>query len=123
MPEGDIYMERRKHKRAFTKMHVKYKVMAGDEFETVSADHEKKRLVTSEDISISGIQLICDEELKIDKVVRLDVSVDDGGQTLATFAEVRWVRRDEQLKKFRVGMEFLVIKEDHIAAIRKITGE
>ena len=122
MPEGDMYLERRRHVRAAKKMHVRYKVMAGDEFEKLPPDAEQKRAVWSEDISTSGMQLICDEELKVEKVLRLDVTMDKGEQ-LATFAEVKWVKKDEKLRKYRVGIHFLVIKEDHIEAIKKITGE
>jgi c-di-GMP-binding flagellar brake protein YcgR len=123
MPKGDMYIEKRKHKRAQTKLSVTYKVMANDEFEPRGPETDMKRKVESEDISTSGMQLICDEEIAQDKVVRLDVSLNGAGGNIATFAEVKWVRRDDALRKFRVGLQFLVIKEDHIAAIRKMTGE
>jgi c-di-GMP-binding flagellar brake protein YcgR len=123
MPKGDIYIDRRKHKRAQTKLNVTYKVMANDEFEQRGPEADRKRRVETEDISTSGLQLICDEEIGQDKVVRLDVSLNGTGENIATFAEVKWVRRDDVLRKFRVGLQFLVVKEDHIAAIRKITGE
>ncbi|MCE5301451.1 MAG: PilZ domain-containing protein [Spirochaetia bacterium] len=122
MPQGNLYMNRRKHARVQKKMAVIYKVMAGDEFETVSPDIERKRNVESEDISTSGMQLICDESLDPDRIVRLDVKL-GGTDELVTFAEVRWVRKDESIKKYRIGLEFLVVKEDHINSIKKITGE
>ncbi len=122
MPEGDIVYERRRHFRAQKVLHIKYKIMAGEEYEKHTPDMDVKRSVVSEDISTSGLQLICDEEMKLDKVVRLDVEL-DSATPLATFAEVRWVRYDEKLKKFRIGLQFLVIKEDHILAIKKLTGE
>ena len=123
MPKGEMYMDRRKHKRAQAKLTVTYRVMSDDEFETPVPETERRRKVETEDISTSGLQLICDEEIGKDKIVRLDVDMDNTGGTLATFAEVKWVRRDDALKKYRVGLQFLVVKEDHIAAIRKITGE
>ena len=116
-------MDRRKHKRAQAKLNVTYKVMANDEFEPRGPEADRKRKVETEDISTSGLQLICEEEIGQDKVVRLDVSLNGTGENIATFAEVKWVRRDEILNKYRVGLQFLVVKEDHIAAIRKITGE
>lgn len=123
MPTGDMYLDRRKHKRAQTKLSVTYKVMADDEFEKTVPDDERRRSVQTEDISTSGLQLICDEEIGRDKIVRLDVTISATDETLATFAEVRWTRYDDVLRKYRVGLQFLVIKEDHIAAIKKITGE
>jgi|ERR1035437_3524603 c-di-GMP-binding flagellar brake protein YcgR len=123
MPIGEMYMDRRKHKRAQAKLTVTYRVMSDDEFEKPVPETERRRKVETEDISTTGLQLICDEEIGKDKIVRLDVDMDNTGGTLATFAEVKWARRDDALKKYRVGLQFLVVKEDHIAAIRKITGE
>ena len=123
MPTGDMYLDRRKHKRAQTKLSVTYKIMADDEFAAPEPESDRRKKVETEDISTSGLQLICNEEIGRDKIVRLDVTVAATGEALATFAEVRWVRFDESLKKYRVGLQFLVIKEDHIATIKKITGE
>jgi c-di-GMP-binding flagellar brake protein YcgR len=120
MPEGELSLERRKHKRAEKKLKVMYKQMAKDEAARVLLPDKKN--VESEDISISGIQLICEENMQLDQILRLDIVIDPGGEPLTTFAEVRWVRNDTQLKKYRIGMEFLVIKEDHIEAIRKLIG-
>lgn len=117
-----MYMERRKHARADKVMKVSFRVMPKEETEKEAFNAAKKH-VESVDISISGMQLICDENIELDRVIRMDVVMDGEAAPLATFAEVRWVRRDEKIKKFRVGIEFLVIKEDHIAAIKKITGE
>lgn len=122
MPEGQIYIDRRKHTRVDKKLNVSYRVMPKEETEKEIFGAVKKH-VQSVDISTSGMQLICDESIELDRVIRMDVMLDGSDEPLATFAEVRWARRDEKLKKFRIGIEFLVIKEDHITAIRKITGE
>ena len=121
MPEGEIYIDRRKHKRVDKKLKVIYKIMPKESIEGGDGETVKKH-VNSEDISVSGIQLICDDDLPIDSVVRLDIMLEDNS-SLATFAEVRWARRDSRLEKYRIGMEFLVIKEDHISAIKQLTGE
>jgi c-di-GMP-binding flagellar brake protein YcgR len=115
-------MERRKHLRVDKQMKVSFRIMPKEETEK-EAFNAAKKYVESVDISITGMQLICDDSIELDRVIRMDVMMDGEDSPLATFAEVRWVRRDEKLKKFRVGIEFLVIKEDHIAAIKKITGE
>jgi c-di-GMP-binding flagellar brake protein YcgR len=120
--EGRLYMERRKHLRVDKQMKVSFRIMPKEETEK-EAFNAAKKYVESVDISITGMQLICDDSIELDRVIRMDVMMDGEDSPLATFAEVRWVRRDEKLKKFRVGIEFLVIKEDHIAAIKKITGE
>jgi len=122
VPEGQIYNERRKHTRVDKNMKVSFRIMPKEETEKEAFNAAKKH-VESVDISISGMQLICDEAIELDRVIRMDVMMEGEPSPLATFAEVRWVRRDDKLKKFRVGIEFLVVKEDHIAAIKKITGE
>lgn len=123
MPKGDMYLDRRKHKRAQAKLSVSYKVMADDEFDKSLSEAQRRKKVETEDISTTGLQLICDEELAKDKIIRLDVTLKGTTDTIATFAEVKWIRMDDVIKKYRVGLQFLVVKEDHIAAIRKITGE
>ena len=122
MPEGEIYVEKRRHKRVDRTLSVSQKVTAADEAEDANLNHQKID-THSVDISVAGIQLICDEEILIDKIVRLDVHVEGEAKPLATFAEVRWISRDDRIKKYRIGMEFLVIKQEHTDIIKKITGE
>ena len=123
MLNGNMYLDRRKHKRAKVKLNVSYKVMADDELDVSLPESQMWKKVETEDISTTGLQLICDEELDKDKTIRLDVTLKSTNNIIATFAEVKWARMDDILKKYRVGLQFLVVKEDHIAAIRKITGE
>ncbi len=120
MPEGEIFIEKRRHKRVVKKLKVFYRVLSKDELD--EAVNEKK-VVESSDISISGIQLICDEKLSLEQVIRLDIIIEENKEPLTTFAEVRWIKFDESIKKFRAGMEFLVVKEEHINIIKNLTGE
>jgi len=122
MPEGEIYIEKRRHKRVERTFPVAYKLMDGMNGEG-QAGKKSKIEVESLNISITGIQLLCDEDLKNDAVVRMDVFLPEQPEPLATFSEVRWSAFDEKIGKYRIGLEFLVIKEDHIHAIKKITGE
>ena len=123
MPEGEIYIEKRRHRRVDKKLKVTYKITATEEeAEDINLNRQKVS-VLSVDISLAGMQLICDEDIPIDKIVRLDVEVEGEDKPLVTFAEVRWVSKDEKLNKYRVGMEFLVIKQEHTDVIKKITGE
>lgn len=121
MQGREAYLEKRKYKRIQKKLLVTYKIMAGEEFEKQPPELERKRSVHTEDISISGLQMICDEDLSVDKILRLDIRI-DGDEPLATFAEVRWSRKDAVLDKYRIGLEFLVIKEDHINVIKKLSA-
>jgi len=118
MPEGEIQYEKRRHKRTYRKLKVHYRMLNETEEDTIIIP-KKKKTAESADISISGIQLICDDSLSIDSVIRLDIEVEQA-QPLSTFAEVRWVRQDEKNGKYRLGLEFLVIKEDHIKLIQAL---
>lgn len=120
MPEGEIFIEKRRHKRVKKKLKVFYRVLSKDEMEN---EVNEKRIVESSDISISGIQLICDEKIALEQIIRLDIFIEENQDPLTTFAEVRWVKFDENIKKFRAGMEFLVVKEEHINIIKNLTGE
>jgi c-di-GMP-binding flagellar brake protein YcgR len=117
-----LYEEKRRHKRVNKSLKVVYRVMQDAEIGIIESEKARKT-VESLDISVCGIQLICDEQFEADQVLRLDVTVDGEDKPMATFAEVRWCRRDSQLARYRIGMEFLVLKEDHINVIKKMTGE
>ncbi len=120
MPEGEIFIEKRRHKRVEKKLKVFYKILNKDEIEN---EVNVKQVVESSDISISGIQLLCGEKIEIEQIVRLDIIIEEHQEPLTTFAEVRWTKFDDKIHKFRVGMEFLVIKEEHINIIKNLTGE
>jgi len=119
MPQGEIYSDKRKHNRIEKKLKVTYKIMKESDV-GIEAVEKSKRHVESSDISICGIQLLCDEVFKQEEVLRLDIYVEGEEKPLATFAEVKWVKRDEKIAKFRIGLEFLVLKEDHIDAIKNL---
>ena len=117
-----MFVERRRHKRANKKLKVIYKIISNSDIEKPGWEPPKKT-VDSADISIMGIQLLCDENLTPEQMLRLDIMLEDEHEPIATFAEVRWSKFDDKIKKYRAGMQFLVIKEDHISIIRKITGD
>ncbi len=118
MPEGEIYIERRKHKRVEKKLKASYRLISKDEFES---DIElKKTKVESIDISTGGIQLVCDENIEIDSIIRIDIEIPVEKTLIETFAEVRWCIYDKEIKKYKIGLHFLVIKEDHINLISRL---
>jgi c-di-GMP-binding flagellar brake protein YcgR len=119
MPQGEIYSDKRKHSRIEKKLKVTYKIMKDSDV-GIEAVEKSKKHVESSDISICGIQLLCDEHFKPEEVLRLDIYVEGEEKPLATFAEIKWVRKDEKIGKFRTGLEFLVLKEDHIDAIKRL---
>lgn len=118
MQNGDLYVERRRHKRAQKKCRVNYKlIMADDEAETI-----KKSAVRatgeSEDISLGGIKV--EGEMRGEKgdIVRIEVLIEGRSEPVVTFAEVKWVAPS----KSNFGVEFLILKDGDKQAIEEILG-
>jgi len=123
MSESELYLERRKYKRVDTTIHVSYKVVSHElEAEDIKKKAEKRR-IESANISLGGIQLLDSEELKPDQIIRLEFTINDSVEPIITFAEVRWVANDRNIGKYRIGIEFLVLKEDDKKNIERLIGE
>jgi len=76
------------------------------------------------DISLSGIQMVADEEMRPGQVIKMDVYLPEEEVPLTTFGRVEWCRKDEKvIDVFRIGVNFMLIDADHAALIKKITGE
>ncbi|MCX8094546.1 MAG: PilZ domain-containing protein [Candidatus Goldbacteria bacterium] len=118
MPEGEIYIERRRHKRVEKRLKAYYRLITRNELDN---DEELKKFkVESIDISTGGIQLICEENIETDNIIRIDIEIPTEKTFIETFAEVRWCRFDDKIKKYKIGLHFLVIKEDHINLINRL---
>ncbi|HRU38526.1 MAG TPA: PilZ domain-containing protein [Candidatus Goldiibacteriota bacterium] len=120
MPQGEIFLERRKFKRVNKRIKVSYKVVSlPAEIEEIKKKLEKNT-VESVNISAGGIQLIDDEELAPEQILRIEINVGSTGDTIITFAEVRWCAKDNALGRYRTGIEFLVLKDEDKDIIDKI---
>jgi len=110
MTEGELYVERRKHKRVDKKFRVNYKViMAEEEVKEIKkniARHEGE----SQDISLGGTRLEGVMGGVEGDIIRLEVSVEGSPAPITTFAEIKWVKDAEGDKK-SFGVEFLILKD------------
>ncbi len=123
MPEGEIFVERRKYKRVDKKFKVNYKlVSAQNEIQNIKQEAFKKE-VESANISVGGIQLIGENELQKEQILRIEFKPEGKEEPIITFAEVRWCAKDASLNKFRTGIEFLVLKEEDKNFIAKLVEE
>jgi c-di-GMP-binding flagellar brake protein YcgR len=123
MPESEIYSERRKFKRVRSQVSVSYKIVSlPDEIEDIKKQAERK-ITESANISIGGIQLLDEVELKPEQILRLEFAVAGRKEPIVTFAEVRWTARDNNIKKYRIGIEFLVLKEEDRKTLLEIVGD
>lgn len=122
MPEGEILLERRKFKRTDRKITVTYKIVSLPAELAEIKKKLEKNTVESANISIGGIQLIDDEELNAEQILRIEIRAEGRTGTIITFAEVRWSAKDSRLGKYRTGIEFLVLKDEDKAIIEELVG-
>lgn len=122
MPDAQIFLERRKFKRVDKRISVTYKIVSlPAELEEIKKKAERST-VESANISVGGIQLIDDEELKSEQILRIEIKTGGRNDPIITFAEVRWSAKDSQLGRYRTGIEFLVLKDEDKTAIEEFIG-
>ena len=122
MPEAQIYIEKRRHKRVDKKVTVTYKVVSmPSELEKIKTAAEKNETETA-NISVGGIQLIDDSGLSPEQILRIEIKLESIKTNIVTFAEVKWSAKDDNIKKFRTGIEFLVLKDEDKKLIEEIVG-
>jgi c-di-GMP-binding flagellar brake protein YcgR len=120
MPSGELFSERRMFKRINTKVSVTYKVVS-QAAEIESIKKETQRSITETiNLSVGGIQLIDSIQLKPDMILRLEFRPQNNSAPIVTFAEVRWCAKDDDISKYRTGLEFLVLKDEDKNALQKI---
>jgi len=120
MANAQIYVEKRKFKRVEKKITVTYKVISMPaELEKIKSAAVKNETETA-NISVGGIQLIDDSPLKPEQIVRLEIKLPNHPAPIVTFAEIKWSAKDDDIKRYRTGIEFLVLKEEDKAAIEEI---
>jgi c-di-GMP-binding flagellar brake protein YcgR len=122
MPEGQIYVEKRKHKRIDKKVTVTFKVVSmPSEIEKIKTAAEKNSSETV-NISVGGVQLINDSGLKPEQILRIEIRLENAKTNIVTFAEVKWSAKDDNIKRYRTGIEFLVLKDEDKKLIEEIVG-
>jgi c-di-GMP-binding flagellar brake protein YcgR len=123
MPEGQIFVERRKFKRVDKRITVSYKVVSlPAEIAEIKKKIEKSTVETA-NISVGGIQLIDDEDLAPEQILRIEIRTQKKMESIITFAEVRWSAKDSKLGRYRTGIEFLVLKDEDKELIESLVSE
>ncbi len=116
MPEGNMFIEKRKHKRATVSYTVKYKLMPKD-----SSMEALKKEGKSTDLSAGGVRV---EGLSIGTtgdVIKVEFKTDQKEEPIVAFAEIKWQRKQGNADQF--GLEFLALKEEDKEIINKIIEE
>src|ERR1035437_7095541 len=120
MLNGDLYIERRKHKRADMKFKINYKLIMGEEEAKEIKNTTIKILGESSDISVGGIKAEGPRPGNPGDIIRLEVLVDGRPEHITTFAEIKWIKGKEEIKTF--GLEFLILKDADKNAIEELLG-
>jgi c-di-GMP-binding flagellar brake protein YcgR len=121
MAEGELYIERRRHKRVERKFRVIYKVIKGEDEVKEIRKNITKQSGESTDISLGGIKVDGDIPGNQGDVIRLEVVVEGRKEPITTFAEVKWIKGEGTAKSF--GLEFLILKDADKQVIEEILGK
>ena len=119
MSEGELYIERRKHKRIEKKFRVTYKVIkAEDEVQEIRKNMTRQAGETT-DISLGGIRVDGDMPGAVGDVIRLEIALEGRAEPITTFAEVKWIKNEKDKRTF--GLEFLILKDADKQIIEEMT--
>ncbi|HRU38799.1 MAG TPA: PilZ domain-containing protein [Candidatus Goldiibacteriota bacterium] len=118
MAEGELYIERRRHKRIDKKLKVHYKVIKAEEEVREIKKNLAKTAGESTDISLGGIKVDGEIPGNVGDVIRIEVLLDGRHEPITTFAEVKWIKG--QGKDMSFGLEFLILKEADKLEIEEI---
>ncbi|MCE5301288.1 MAG: PilZ domain-containing protein [Spirochaetia bacterium] len=121
MPEGQIQIEKRKHKRVEKRLSVSFKVVSMPAEVARIKQAVDKNSGDTVNISLGGVQLISEAGLVPEQIIRLELYTDKSG-SVVTFAETRWSNKEEKTGKYRTGIEFLVLKDEDKKVIEEIIG-
>jgi c-di-GMP-binding flagellar brake protein YcgR len=107
MPEGSMFMERRRYPRVTVEIPVKYRLI-DDQKELESVFDRKKRdtLSRSLDLSLGGIYITSEQSMKVGSILRLEISVPESPTVISAFAEVIWSNDTGG------GLHFLAMKDE-----------
>jgi hypothetical protein len=108
--KGELYIERRKHKRVDKKFTIHFRVISAAAEAEAIRKSSTKAPAESTDISIGGVKVEGELAGKQDDIIRLEVHVEGRKEPITTFAEIKWVRETPDHKK-SFGLEFLILKD------------
>jgi len=120
MAEGELYIERRKHKRIDRKYRVNYRLIKGEEEIKEIRKNITKQEGESADISLGGIKVDGEMPGLAGDVIRIEVVIEGRKEPITTFAEVKWIKGFGNDRSF--GLEFLILKDADRQLIEEIMG-
>ena len=117
MPEANIFVEKRIHPRVSVKIPVKYRVIEDQkELESVFERKKKEQTTRTVDMSLGGLYIVAEQNLRVGSILRLDISVPGKSSLVSAFAEVVWSNETGG------GLHFLAMKEEDVEILKSYLG-
>lgn len=114
MAKGNLFVEKRKHKRIEKKFEVTYNLVA----KSIAPSNESKNGKSS-DISMGGARIEGVFVGKVNDIVR--ILFKSGSKFIVLFAVIKWV--DDQNGKGKFGVEFLPMREEDQLTLEELMNE
>jgi c-di-GMP-binding flagellar brake protein YcgR len=118
MPEGEIFSEKRVHKRILKIFVITYQIMSSTS--GITEYTEETKIADCLNLSAGGIGLITNENLSAGQLIEIKFVLEGTEKTIITCAEIRWAKLDNKINKCRAGIEFLALKEEDKNLIKKL---
>ncbi len=113
MQDANLFMERRVSPRIKVNIPVKYRLVEDKkEIATVFEQRKKERNAHALDLSLGGMHIFADQELKEGDILNFEISLPGLSETLSAFAEVVWANKTDG------GLHFLEMKEVDLSVLK-----
>jgi c-di-GMP-binding flagellar brake protein YcgR len=113
MSKNELF-ERRKHKRVKLESLTKHREVLTDDFIN---DNRRQAQSRAADISMGGMQIITDTAWAETGDRLVEIEMDLMQKAVKVVAHVVWFMYDSRIKKYRSGVEFIVIKNQDLEVI------
>ena len=62
----------------------------------------------AKDISSGGLSFLGDHAVKLSSLLRCEIRFSDLPATIPVLSQVRWIQKDPETRKYRIGLRFLL---------------
>jgi c-di-GMP-binding flagellar brake protein YcgR len=101
---------------------VEYRILKLMPQATVGRSSPIERTAEIVNISAGGLQIVDENNLSSDQVIKLRFKIKEREDNINAFARVRWSNFDSRINKYRMGMEFFYLNETDKQIINSMAG-
>jgi c-di-GMP-binding flagellar brake protein YcgR len=117
------YIEKRKFKRASVNGSAEFEIFCTQSQSILMKTKREKKEADILNLSLGGLQIISDINISEEQILRMKIIFKESGAVIYAYSQVRWAAYDEQIKKYRIGLEFFYLKDQYRKVCSKILGE